>query len=120
MWSSFQSSAPRPGLDVVSEMLDPVLAPLGFAAGQVGVAGQRGEVLFCRGTRDSVDEGCVDLVVEVEAAPDWQIVGVRYWGFPSDRWHLDFDRGARLTDQLTALARTLPAQLGEAGPTAPA
>jgi hypothetical protein len=39
----------------------------------------------------------VDLVVEIEAPPDWQITDVRYWGFPSDRWHLVFDRAARNT-----------------------
>jgi hypothetical protein len=44
--------------------------------------------------------------------PDWQITDVRYWGFPSDRWHLDFDRGARLGDQLAGLAQLLPSELG--------
>ena len=100
------------GPDLVTELLDPVLVPLGFAPGQIGAGGERGQVIFCRGEVDSPDGGCVDLVVEVEAAPDWRITGVRYWGFPSDRWHLDFDRGARLADQLTGLARTLPTELG--------
>jgi len=50
-------------------------------------------VIFCRVAIDSADDGCVDLVVDLEATPDWQITDVRYWGFPSDRWHLDFDRG---------------------------
>jgi hypothetical protein len=69
-------------------------------------------VTFCRGEIDSADGGCVDLVVEVEATPAWQITDVRYWGLPSDRWHLDFDRGARLADQLADLAQTLPSELG--------
>jgi hypothetical protein len=69
-------------------------------------------VIFCRGEVDSVDGGCVDLVVDVEAGPEWHITDVRYWGFPSDRWHLDFDRGAPLADQLAGLARTLPTVLG--------
>jgi hypothetical protein len=54
----------------------------------------------------------VDLVVDLEATPDWQIIDVRYWGFPSDRWHLDLDRSARLADQLADLAQTLPSELG--------
>jgi hypothetical protein len=99
-----------PGL--VSEILDPILVPLGFAPGQVGGDGTRAGVTFCRGEIGSRDGGCVDLVVDLEATPDWRIVGVRYWGFPSDRWHLAFDQGARLADQLTALARTLPSELG--------
>jgi hypothetical protein len=53
----------------------------------------------------------VDLVVAVEAAPDWQITDVRYWGFPSNRWHLNFERGAGLPDQLASLARILPSEL---------
>jgi hypothetical protein len=97
-------------LALVAAILDPVLVPLGFAAGQVGVDGDRGQVIFCRGERDSADGACVDLVVDVEATPDWQIVDVRYWGYPSDRWHLEFDRGARLADQLHGLARSLPLQ----------
>ena len=99
------------GPDVVTTTLDPVLVPLGFAPGQVGVDGKGGQVIFCRGQIDSTDDGCVDLVVELAAMPDWQITDVRYWGFPSDRWHLDFDRGARLADQLAGLAQILPSEL---------
>ena len=67
---------------------------------------------FCRGEIDSADGGCVDLVVEVEATPDWQITDVRYWGFPSDRWHLGLDRSAHLDLQLAGLAQSLPQALG--------
>jgi hypothetical protein len=69
-------------------------------------------VIFCRGEIGSADGGCVDLVLDVEATPDWQITDARYWGFPSDRWHLEFDRGADLADQLSGLAETLPRELG--------
>ena len=100
------------GPDLIAKTLDPVLVPLGFAPGQVGVDGERGQVTFCRGEVDSPDGGCVDLVVEVEAMPDWQITDVRYWGLPSDRWHLDFDRGIPLADQLAGLSRNLPIELG--------
>ncbi len=99
------------GLGKVAEVLDPVLTPLGFAPGQAGASEGRGQVIFCRGDIDGVDGGCVDLVVDVEAMPDWQIIEVRYWGFPSDRWHLDFERGAGLSDQLMRLAQTLPMEL---------
>ncbi len=96
---------------LVTGILDSVLVPLGFAPGQVGGDGGRGQAIFCRGESLSSDGGCVDLVIELEARPDWQITDVRYWGLPSDRWHLDFDRGARLADQLAGLARTLPDEL---------
>ena len=110
--------APHPGaepsnraLDLVTEILDPVLVPLGFAPGQVGVSGGRGQVIFCRGEADSADDGCLDLVLDVEATPDWHVADVRYWGFPTDRWHLEFDRDAALLDQLSGLAQTVPSQL---------
>jgi hypothetical protein len=110
-WPSTTRRSGKGGPDLVTEILDPVLLPLGFAPGQVGVVAERVEVIFCRGEIDSADGGCVDLVVEVEATPDWQITDIRYWGFPSDRWHLDFDRGARLADQLAGLAQILPTEL---------
>lgn len=105
------SPGPR-GPELVAQTLDPVLVPLGFAQGQVGVTEARGQVIFCRGEVDSLDGGCVDLVVEVESMHDWMVTDVRYWGFPSDRWHLEFDRGAQLADQLAGLALTLPSELG--------
>ena len=110
-WTRFPSSPGDRRLDPVADILDPRLVPLGFAPAQVGVAGERGQVIFCRGQVAGGDDGCVDLVVGVEAAPDWRIVDVRYSGFPGDRWHLDFDRGAGLADQLAGLARTLPGLL---------
>ncbi len=111
LWSRFPSGSGSAGPDLVTEILDPVLVPLGFAPGQVGVVGERGQVIFWRGETDSGDDGCLDLVVEVEATADWQIVDVRYWGFPSDRWHLDFERGACLADQLAGLAQILPTEV---------
>lgn len=106
-------SRPDPAMGtLVKETLDPVLVPLGFDPGQVGGDRERAEVIFCRGEIDSPDGGCVDLVLDLEATRDWQITDVRYWGFPSDRWHLNFDRGAQLVDQLAGLARSLPSELG--------
>jgi hypothetical protein len=68
-------------------------------------------VIFCRGVADSTDGGCVDLVIDLGARPVWRITDVRYWGFPSDRWRLDFDASATLSEQLATLARTLPISL---------
>lgn len=98
-------------LDSVATVLNPVLAPLGFAAGQTGAFEGQGQVIFCRGLVHSTDGECVDLVVDLEATPDWRITAVRYWGFPSDRWHLAFDRDSDLPAQLSGLARTLPDEL---------
>lgn len=102
---------PDPALDRVASVLDPILAPLGFAPGQAGASEGHGQVIFCRGLVDSSDGGCVDLVVDLEATPDWRIADVRYWGYPSDRWHLGFDRESDLPTQLSGLARTLSEEL---------
>jgi hypothetical protein len=98
-------------LDLVSSTLDPVLTPLGFAPGSLGASDRHGQVIFCRGYEDSADGGCIDLVVDLEATPAWWITDVRYWGYPTERWHLPFLRGADLATQLAHLARTLPADL---------
>ena len=100
-----------PAHNQVEEALDPVLVPLGFVAGQVGGDGARGQVIFCRGDIGTSDDACVDVVVDLEATPDWQITDVRYWGYTSDRWHLPFDADSELHAQLTSLARTLPNEL---------
>jgi hypothetical protein len=96
-----------PAVDRVAETLDPVLVPLGFAPGQGGASGERGQVIFCRGDIGSVDGGCVDLVVDLEATPVWRITDVRYDGFPTDQWHLAVPEGDDLEAQLTTLGRTL-------------
>jgi hypothetical protein len=44
--------------------------------------------------------------------PDWRVVDVRFWGYPSERWHLPFITDADLDTQLVGLVRTLPAELG--------
>ena len=100
-----------PVLDRVAAALDPVLTPLGFAHGQVGATHGLGQVIFCRGDVDSADGGCVDLVIDLEAIPDWHIADVRYWGYTAERWHLAFDADADLTAQLAGLANTLPDEL---------
>jgi hypothetical protein len=88
------------------------LVPLGFTPGQVGLASTHGQVIFCRGDIESVDGGCIDLVIDLAATPRWHVTDVRYWGFPADRWHLAFDRDGDLRDQLRGLAQALTGQLG--------
>lgn len=104
---SHEGWTPDVGPGLVATVLDPVLTPLGFASGQAGDT----QVIFCRGNVGSPDGGCVDLVVELQAAPDWRIRDVRYWGFPSDRWQLPFKTAAPLAEQLADLAETLPGTL---------
>jgi len=96
-----------------SEQLNPLLEPLGFHAGQAGSGDGRAQIIYCRGFDSSPDDGCIDLVIDLELAGKWHITDVRYWGFPSERWHLSFDRNADLADQLAGLERTLPDQLRE-------
>jgi hypothetical protein len=110
-WSPGAPSPHDPTLDQIANVLDPLLTPLGFAAGQLGCSDREAAVTFCRGDVDSVDGACVDLVVELEADPVWRICDVRYWGFPSERWHLAFPTDVDLVAQLDVLSRTLPAQL---------
>jgi hypothetical protein len=100
-----------PRIEVVAGVLGPVLSPLGFGPGSTGASDGRAQVIFCRGLVDSEDGACVDLVVDLEASPDWHITDVRYWGFPSERWHLAFPREGDLATQVAALAHTLPEQL---------
>jgi hypothetical protein len=100
-----------PALDRVAAVLDPILSPLGFASCQTGASDGHGQVIFCRGLVDSTDGACVDLVVDLEARPDWRMTDVRYWGYPSDRWHLAFAPDSDLPAQLSGLARTLPDEL---------
>lgn len=98
-------------LDRVAEVVDPVLAPLGFAGGQADADGVRAQVIFCRGAIGSSDGACVDLVVDLEATPHWRVSDVRYWGYRSDRWHLALQADSSLNAQLASLARSLPDEL---------
>ncbi len=111
-WTAHALSPTDPVVHRVAATLDSVLAPLGFAAGQAGGVDGRGQVIFCRGDVDSNDGGCVDLVVDLHDTPRWHIIDVRYWGFTSDRWHLQFEVDADLDVQLRGLVRTLPVELG--------
>ena len=115
MWSPAPESSSASELRRVADVLDPVLAPLGFAPGQGGVSDAHAQMIFCRGDTHSTDGGCVDLVIDLQAAPEWRITDVRYWGFASEKWHLEFNSDEGLDQQLTALARTLPATLGSHG-----
>jgi len=98
-------------IDQVATVLDPVLTPIGFAPGQAGMSEGEGQVIFCRGSEGSADGGCIDLVIDLRAAPDWRIADVRYWGYPADRWHLPFPQDGDLAAQLAQLTSTLPDDL---------
>ncbi len=110
-FASYPVPPPDPAVERVAAVLDPILTPLGFAAGQTGASDGHGQVIFCRGVVDRTDDGCIDLVVDLEAMPDWRITDVRYWGYPSERWHLAFDPDGDLLTQLSGLAQTLPDEL---------
>lgn len=101
----------HPALDLVAAVLDPVLIRLGFAPGSAAVSEGHGQVIYCRGVDDSADGDCLDLVVDLEPVPNWRITDVRYWGHPSERWHLPFVPDTDLAAQLVDLARTLPDDL---------
>ena len=96
-----------PALDLVATVLDPILTPIGFTPGQAGASERHGQVIFCRGSTHSADGGCVDLVVDLGAVPDWRITDVRYWGYPAERWHLPFLHELDLATQLAQLVETL-------------
>lgn len=111
-YSPCDSAPLDPDVLSVGTALDPVLIPLGFAEAQPGASDVSAQVISCRGVIDGgFEDSCVDLVIDLEASPDWRITDVRYWGFPSERWHLSFGTNAGLSEQLRALARTLPQQL---------
>jgi hypothetical protein len=117
-WAAFPTDGRDADLQPVADALDPVLVPLGFMAGQCGASADAGQVIFCRGDSsrsEFADDGCIDLVVDMVANADgvWRVDGVRYWGFPSDRWRLDVGPSSVLAEQLAHLARTLPAQLDD-------
>ena len=102
-----------PLVGLVAAKLDPVLVPLGFAAGQTGESAAHAQVIFCRGLTDTIDGGCVDLVLDLDASPRWHVTAVRYDGFPSDRCHMAVPAAPDLEGQLATLARTLARDLGE-------
>ncbi|MCU1503822.1 MAG: hypothetical protein JWM12_3176 [Ilumatobacteraceae bacterium] len=100
-----------PTLTAIAERLNPLLQSRGFHAGQAGSSEGCAQIIYCRGFDGSLDDGCIDLVVDLELAGECRVTDVRYWGFPSDRWHLGFARDASLADQLAGLERTLPDEL---------
>ena len=51
--------------DVVADVFDPVLSPLGFACGQLGSSELETSVIFCRGAVDSDDGACIDLIIDL-------------------------------------------------------
>src|SRR5215207_1057602 len=110
-WAANPLPPHDPVLDRVAQVLDPVLVPLSFAAGQLSSSGSEAQVIYCRGLIDSLDGSCVDLVLDLHAIPSWRITDVRYYGFPGERMHLALVEASELDRQLEALVRTLPEAL---------
>ena len=61
-------------------------------------------MIFCQGEIDSADDGCVDLVVDVEATPDWQIQRMTLVRYPY----------GNLTAWSYSLARIAPMRISRA------
>ncbi len=98
-------------MSLIVDALDPVLTPLGFAAGQVGGSSNTGQVIYCR--PHSADDGrCVDVVLDVRRSEDWKIVRVDIDDGPDNEVrNLRFARDATLTKQIDQLALTLPTDI---------
>jgi len=56
---------------------------------------------------DSLDGGCVDVMVDFETAPSPRITVVRYAGFPCERMHVTVPNAPDLGLELQNLVRTL-------------
>lgn len=94
----------------IADALEPLLVPQGFAPAQGGGDARRAQVIFCRGATDSTREGgCADMVVDLEAHPEWRVVEVRYDGSVS--WRLLPERD-ELAIQLDAIAGEIVGRLG--------
>lgn len=106
-WVAYPLPPHDPALDRIAEVLDPILTPMSFAAGQLGSSASEAQVIYCRGLIDSIDGGCVDLVVDLEKTTAWRVTGVRYDGFASEHMHFGAPDGPNLDAQLAQLARTV-------------
>lgn len=98
---------------LVVACLDPVMVPLGFAAGYGGVSGDTGQVIYCsvhlRG-----DGRCADVVLNLRRSDGWRIVAVRYDGFHDDEWdQLRLRQDVGLSEQLESLRTTIPDDLNQ-------
>lgn len=94
--------------DLVVAHLDPALTAIGFAAGQGGVTGDSGQVIYCRAHPDGGGL-CADVVLTFRNDDRWQVTDVSYDGFTvgqASRLRLALDVG--LSEQLTVLATTIP------------
>jgi hypothetical protein len=112
-WAAYPLPPHDPALDRVAEVLDPILTPMSFAAGQLGSSRSEAQVIYCRGLIDSLDGSCVDLVVDLQKQAAWRITDVRYYGVESERMHLGVPVAPHLDAQLEQLARTIVGDLRE-------
>ncbi|MCB0965697.1 MAG: hypothetical protein KDB37_02580 [Ilumatobacter sp.] len=97
---------------VVAE-LDPVMVPLGFAAGQAGFGDDSAQVIYCEPHRAG-DGLCADVMIDLkDSSVGWRIAGVDYDGFAVDEVApLRLDRDATLVEQLALLRKTIGDDLG--------
>ena len=63
-------------------------------------------MIYCRGLEGSADASCQDRR-RPRTAVQLAITDVRYWGYPTERWHLPFLPDGDLAAQVAHLARTL-------------
>jgi hypothetical protein len=101
-WAAYPLPPHDPTLDRVAQVLDPILMPMSFAAGQLGSSESEAQVIYCRGLIDSIDGSCVDLVVDLQKEAAWRITDVRYYGFESEPMHLGVPAAPHLDAQLRA------------------
>lgn len=93
--------------------LDPVLVPIGFASGQGGDSGDKGQVIFCS-VHPSGDGRCADVVLDLRRTEGWRIVSISYDGFHDDHVeHLRLRQDVRLPEQLESLRTTIPHDLNQ-------
>lgn len=89
------------------EVLDPLLTPLGFTAGQAGGSSNTGQVIYCR--PHLADDGrCVDVVLDVRKSDGFKIIRVDIDDGPDNEVrHLRLARDATLSEQIDQLVLTL-------------
>lgn len=112
-------SGPQRHIDVhaavgaVVAALDPVMVPLGFAAGQSGASDRSAQVIYCE-AHPAGDGLCADVTIDLEqSAAGWRITSVDYDGFiVGEASPLRLDRDIALPEQVARLGQTIRDDLG--------
>lgn len=91
----------------VTEVLDPILTPLGFAPGQRSDSEKATQVIYCR-AHSVGDRRSVDVVIDVCDSGSWRISRVSIDDGPDQMVrHLRLEQDADLLTQLDRLASTI-------------